>query len=131
VSAGIDSVASPQPVRLDPISIEAIARRVAELLGQDAPLLDAAAVARRLGRSRDWVYDHAAELGSVQLGNGKRPRLGFEPAKVADYLDACESSRRTGDGSNAVTTPTRRTERGGSIGQGADLLPIRGDIPPR
>ena len=51
MSAGIDSVASPQPVRLDPISIEAIARRVAELLGQDVPLLDAAAVARRLGRA--------------------------------------------------------------------------------
>lgn len=41
------------------------------------------AVARRLGRSREWVYRHADELGAVRLGVGERPRLGFHPARVA------------------------------------------------
>jgi hypothetical protein len=129
VNQGADLAASPRPVLLDPSSIEAIAQRVVELLGEDLSLLDAAAVARRLNRSRGWVYEHAVELGAIRLGDGERPRLGFEPAKVAAHLDACESSRRTGDGSNAVATPRKRTDQRVSIGQGADLLPIRGDFP--
>ena len=118
-------------VHLDDASVEAIARRLVELLRQDTPLLDAADVASRLGRSREWVYRHATKLGAVRLGDGERPRLGFEPVKVADYLDACESSRRTGSSSNPVATPTKRTDQRASIGQGVDLLPIRGDFPPR
>lgn len=117
-------------VRLDAASIEAIARRVAAMLDKDAPLLDAAAVARQLGRSRAWVYQHAAELGAVRLGDGDRPRLGFVPTKVAEYLDACKSSRRTRESPNRATTRKARGTPGGVIGQGADLLPIRGEVPP-
>jgi predicted DNA-binding transcriptional regulator AlpA len=117
-------------IRLDPGSVEAVARRVVELLGGEAALLDATSVAQRLGRSREWVYRHADELGAVRLGDGDRPRLGFAPAKVAEYLDACKSSRRTPDPSNRAAMRKARGTPGGVIGQGADLLPIRGEVPP-
>jgi len=118
-------------IRLDSASVEAIARRVVELLGSNPTLLDAAAVAQRLGRSREWVYRHADELGAVRLGDGDRPRLGFTPEKVAEYVDACKSSRRTPTGSNRTTVRRTRATTGKVNGQGADLLPVRGEAPPR
>jgi hypothetical protein len=51
-------------------------------------LVDAREIARRTGRTRRWVYDHAGELGAVPLGSGSRPRLGFSPAGVAAKLEA-------------------------------------------
>ena len=36
-----------------------------------APLVDAAALAAELGVSRDYVYEHAAELGALRLGESK------------------------------------------------------------
>ena len=105
--------------------------RLAELLTDrgDAALLDASEVARQLGRSRDWVYQHAAELGAIALGDGERPRLSFDSKKVAAYLDACETGRRTGQAAKPgpERNPHRRRRR--SNGQGADLLPIRGEVP--
>ena len=108
MSAVGDLATSAPLIRLDAVSIEAIAHRVAELLGDGRPLLDAAAVARQLGRSRAWVYQHAAELGAVRLGDGERPRLGFEPP---------------------ATKPKRRYTGASPKRQGDDLLPIRGEIP--
>jgi predicted DNA-binding transcriptional regulator AlpA len=35
-------------------------------------------VAMLLGRSRPWVYEHAAELGAFRFGNGPRARIGFD-----------------------------------------------------
>ena len=40
--------------------------------------LNVADVARLLGRSRPWVYEHAAELGAFRFGNGPKARLGFD-----------------------------------------------------
>lgn len=72
-------------VRLHPESVEAIARRLAELL-EDGPaepavgeLVDAAAVARRFGLHRSTVYERADEFGAIRIGAGKaasavRPR---------------------------------------------------------
>jgi predicted DNA-binding transcriptional regulator AlpA len=88
-------------VRLDPTSLEDLAHRVAELVGpaaapppaerragttEEARMLTAAQVAERWGVDRSWVYDHADQLGARRLGSGKRPRLRFEPAEVAAYL---------------------------------------------
>lgn len=129
MSAVGDLATSAPLIRLDAVSIEAIAHRVAELLGDGRPLLDAAAVARQLGRSRAWVYQHAAELGAVRLGDGERPRLGFEPAKVAAYLSACKSSRRATESEKPATKPKRRYTGASPKRQGDDLLPIRGEIP--
>jgi hypothetical protein len=50
-------------------------------------LLDAAAVARMLGVTRGWVYEHAAELGAIRLGAGSRPRLRFDPLRVGMALE--------------------------------------------
>lgn len=73
-------------MKLDAEDIERIADAVARRL-IDCPsvssreprrLLDADAVARRLGVRRGWVYAHAEQLGAVRLGTG-RGRLRFDP----------------------------------------------------
>ncbi|HEX4669292.1 MAG TPA: hypothetical protein VH275_04875 [Solirubrobacterales bacterium] len=80
-------------VHLDPESVEAIARRLADLLGGGAEderprkqLLSAEEVSRWWGVSRRWVYDHAERLGARRLGTGSRPRLRFDPDDVAGQL---------------------------------------------
>ncbi len=85
---------------LTPETIEQIAHRVAELLRHDPPddaasttgvsgeLLDASQLARRLGLTRAWVYEHANELGAITLGDGPRPRLRFDPEIAAQALRA-------------------------------------------
>jgi hypothetical protein len=116
---------------------ERVAPRVAALVIEaltgsgEVRLLDAAEVARRLGRGREWVYRHAGELGAVPLGDGERPRLGFDPARVAAYLDACRTSRRTER--PAEPTAKRSAGRAGTRQRAGstDLLPIRGEAPAR
>jgi hypothetical protein len=113
-------------IKLDPQTIEAIARRVVELLGRRGlqggrELVDAAELARRFGIERSWVYTHAIELGAVKLGNGTKPRLRFDPEVAARVL------RRVIE-SSAADPPARSGERAGqprcSAGS-AELLPIR------
>jgi len=119
-------MASPR-IKLDPQAVEAIARRVVEILErrglQGRELVDAAELARRLGIERSWVYTHAIELGAVRLGSGPKPRLRFDPEIAARVL------RKVGEGS-AADPPTRSGERAGqpSAGGGSNvrLLPIRG-----
>jgi hypothetical protein len=113
-------------IKLDPQAIEAIARRVVEILEQrglqQRELVDTAELARRLGIERSWVYAHAIELGAVKLGSGPKPRLRFDPQIAARLL------RKVGDGS-AADPPARSGERAGqpsaSGGSGVRLLPIR------
>jgi hypothetical protein len=106
-------------------AVEAIARRVVELLGREphrpagSPtgerLLTAAEVARWWGVERSWVYQHALRLGVIRLGTGPRPRLRFDPARVA---------RRLGDPKRSSAPDVRRSAR---IGVVTPLLPILGD----
>lgn len=109
-----------EPARvLDEGSIEAIARRVAELIGARGPagareLLTARQVAERFGVSRAWVYEHAGQLGAIRLGTGKRARLRFDAHVVLERLQA-EDERQ--DASSA--SPTQWVDEG-------DLIPIRG-----
>jgi hypothetical protein len=85
-------------VRLDPGSLDELAHRVADLVHQqrdtpepvaedDGRLLSAAQVAARWGIERSWVYEHADDLGVRRLGTGVRPRLRFDPVRVAAYLE--------------------------------------------
>jgi hypothetical protein len=78
-------------VRLDAQDIDAIAESVAARLGgllNDTPrFVDAAAVARLLGVERDWVYEHADQLGGIRLG-GPRGRLRFDRQTLVDRLAA-------------------------------------------
>jgi hypothetical protein len=98
-------------VRLDSESVEAIARRVAELLAM-RPELSAATPPRRLltaaevsewwGVERSWVYSHAAELGARRLGTGQRPRLRFDPDEVAQRLAALSAAQAGGPRSSQI-----------------------------
>jgi hypothetical protein len=118
-------MASPR-IKLDPQAVEAVARRVVELLEergrQRRELVDAAELARRLGIERSWVYSHAIELGAVKLGKGAKPRLRFDPEVAVRVL-------RKVDGKPAVDLPARSGKRAGQP-QGSEgrveLLPIRG-----
>jgi hypothetical protein len=79
-------------LRLDPRDVEAIARRVAELVAAARPpappavrYVDAAEVARALAVERDWVYAHARELGAIRLG-GTQGRLRFDLRELTRAL---------------------------------------------
>jgi hypothetical protein len=48
-------------------------------------VLNAAGVAMLLGRDRQWVYDHADELGAFRYGDGPRARLGFDASTVEQW----------------------------------------------
>lgn len=91
---GAQGIEQDGELRLAPESIEALARRLAELLGPAAERpaspqqITAKALARMWGVQRRWVYDHAAELGARRLGSGRRPRLRFDPEEVAERLGA-------------------------------------------
>ncbi len=72
---------------LTPQEIEQIAQRVAQLLHErdhpqprpaPAALLDASQLARHLGVTRTWVYEHAHQLGAIRLGTGTKARLRFD-----------------------------------------------------
>jgi hypothetical protein len=112
-------------VRLDPGSLDDLAHRVADLvheqLGTPAPalappvpdegrLLSAAQVAARWGVDRSWVYDHADDLGVRRLGTGVRPRLRFDPVKVAAYLDGAQPPTAA----DQQAADIRRSPRSGS-----------------
>jgi hypothetical protein len=103
-------------VQLAPASIEAIARRVAEMLQEaDAPhvpdrLLAAAEVAEWWGVDRSWVYEHADELGARRLGQGRRPRLRFDAEDVAARLGRLPESP-----DRAATEPIRADGGGHSL----------------
>lgn len=86
-------LAADMETTFDGAYVEAIARRVAELIHTDdradisGRLVDAATLADELGVERSWVYDHAHELHSIRLGNGPRARLRFNPEAVHAALD--------------------------------------------
>jgi hypothetical protein len=77
-------------IELEADAIEVIAERVADLLSGEKnwELLDAAALAARLKVERDWVYEHAAELGAIRLGDSERGRLRFDLLTVRARLRA-------------------------------------------
>jgi hypothetical protein len=106
--------------------IELLAQRVAELLANQAmesrqmgQLVDAAAVARLLGVSRATVYAKADELGAIRIGNGKRARLRFDPARIV--------ATRVAESAHS-SSPARRRPRSRRAKErpNSDLLPIRG-----
>jgi hypothetical protein len=106
-------------VTLDHEDIEAVARRTAELLielqaVQPTELLDAAALASRLGISKAAVWRNARQLGGVQIGDGARPRWRF------DLQTALRASQRD-DRPTPKPQPPRRRPRQSS----APLLPVR------
>lgn len=118
-------------VELSPASVEAIARRLAELLGAEelaSPrrLVDAAELARMLGVSRDCVYANADALGAVRLGPGPKPRLRFDPERARAAMTSCPPSRSTEPAPSPAPAPKGRPRRRRPAGTEAPLVPIRG-----
>lgn len=107
-------------VRLDPDDVEAIAERIAELLGGGTPpagserWLSTAEVAAAFGRSPEWVRDHASELGGRKIG-GPRAPWRFPTA----CLDAAV------DQATAVPEPPAPARRRRVSPRAIALLPIR------
>ena len=72
--------------------VDPLAQRLLDLLKDQGILatdrrpaaewIDATEMARRLGVTRTWVYEHAVELGAVRIGEGPRPRLRFPPNQI-------------------------------------------------
>jgi hypothetical protein len=100
--------------------VEAIAERVAELLrAEDVParstLVSAAEVARELNVGRQWVYEHADELGGRRLGDGPRGRLRFDIETVRAASVCLISKQSHGRNASAVAksedTPRRQGRR--------------------
>ena len=95
---------------LDAIRAEGLNPRASE----SEAWLDASEVADRLGMSREWVYEHAEELGVSRMGDGPRPRLRFPP-HVVEARDVKPSP--SGD---AAARPVQRRAKA------SGLIPIRG-----
>jgi hypothetical protein len=114
-------------VTLTPASVEAVARRVSELLATPASssLVDADAVARHLGVERSWVYEHALELRARRLGDGPKARLRFSLADVDEAI-ACSLGRESAKAVNGSAEPIRRRRGRARLGTSAPLLPVKG-----
>ena len=119
---------------LDREDVDAIALRVAEVLEERglvaslAPsLISAAAAATRIGRSRDFVYEHADDLGAVRLGDGPRPRLAFDPRRLDEWVSARSTGGRSVGRELSAPTGNRRPRRKSDSGKPLDLLPIAAD----
>ena len=57
-------------------------------------VLNVGDVAKLLGRSRQWVYEHAAELGAFRFTNGPRARIGFDRDEIEAWRRARQAARR-------------------------------------
>jgi hypothetical protein len=108
-------------VELSESSIEAIATRVVELLESRqirSGLVDAAELARRLGVTRTWVYEHPKELQAIRLGKGPCPRMRFDRIEAEAALKSAQAQPEPPP--MAYQRPRRRRPRASSI----PLLPV-------
>jgi hypothetical protein len=92
-----------------------------------AGLVDAAALATHLGVSREYVYEHASELGARRLGSGPRARLRFDLEEVDSRMTVCSRSRESEVVNGGVVEPTRRRRQAPGLGTRVALLPIKGE----
>jgi hypothetical protein len=120
---------------LDAASVEAVARRVVELIRGEGDsfsargLVDAATLAAELGVERSWVYTHRDELGAMQLGTGPKPRLRFdvEAARAVLARSHSKGSHEPKLPAPARSSARRRPRR---MGNSPPLLPIKGTARP-
>lgn len=121
------------PGRLHPDDLAALADLVAErvLTGlaedrrpdEEERLLTAAEVARRFRVSPEWVRENAGRLGALRLGDGPRPRLRFDLARVADELSA-RPVRGRSDAPDRPPERVSRRRRSRGSGKRTGLLPV-------
>jgi len=119
--------------RLHPDDLNALGNLVAERViawleedrrpDEEEPWLTAAEVARRFRVSPEWVRENADRLGALQLGDGPRPRLRFDPERVADALSVRSVRGRSGAPNGPAERVSRR-RRGRGSGKRTGLLPV-------
>jgi hypothetical protein len=131
-STAATATSARDPADYDDDALDRLADRLAERLAvrlsgltpaRTEPLVDAVEIARLHGKTRSWVYEHAGELGAVRLGSGRRPRLGFSPARVAAALEKVGKPATTP--LPEPSEPRRRRQRAGRTTTGAPLLHVR------
>src|SRR3954469_9954056 len=107
---------------LDEASIEAIARRVAELLsgGSGRQLVTAAKLAEQLGVERSWVYANARRLGAVRLSAGPRAQLRFDVDRAVRSLRELQREAGSAERKRARRQAGRRRQAG--LPPGVELL---------
>jgi hypothetical protein len=110
--------------RLADLVADALAARSAAF-GTTPRLVDAATVAQRFGVTAQWVRENAEQLGAVRLGDGPRPRLRFDLARVADTLNPRCRNGRSECRPRQVPEGVSRCARGTRAGNEAGTLPIR------
>lgn len=109
----------PGAVVLSDEQLETLADLIADRLRSTSAgeLIDAAELASRISRSRDFVYEHAALLDAVRIGDGPRPRLMFRWPQVLDRLAAHDTP---------APKPPSQAPRSRKRTTGVELLPIGG-----
>lgn len=119
-------------ITLDDAQLELLAALIAERLRADRPaeMVDAAELAKRLGRSREFVYDHVEALGGVRVGDGPRPRLLFPWPTPLDRAGGRSSSETSQAPQPPASTGVRPRRKRSSLGTRAPLLPIAGSQRP-
>jgi len=98
--------------------------------GHSERWVDAAELARQIGRSRSYVYAHKKLLGGKSMSDGPRPRLSFDAAQARCNLaavpgDAHDAPIAPGPSSRATRRPGPRPEVGV-----VPLLPVRAPSKP-
>jgi hypothetical protein len=108
----------------DPGFVDAVARRVVEMLREEGELpvggprlMTVAQVRDEFGVSADWLYANAEALGAIRLGSGPRARLRFDRTTIAQRVATLAS-----DGRRARSARGRRKRA--RAGEDGGLLPI-------
>jgi hypothetical protein len=117
---------SVQPlVQSESVLVEAVARRVVELLREEGELaangprlMTVGEVRDEFGVSAHWVYATADGLGAIRLGPGPRARIRFDRATVVARLARLASRDQV-----PRAAPGSRAEPQDD----GELLPIGGD----
>lgn len=97
------------------IDAEVVAR---EQRADEEALIDTAEAARRLGRSPEYVRDHAAELGGFKLTASPKAPWSFDPAALGRPSPPVAPEK--------PSPPSRRRRRPRPTG---NLLEVRGECP--
>ena len=87
-------------------------------------LVDAQELAAAIGTSRDYVYEHQAELGVIRLGTGPKARLRFDVETALERLSACTTGRQP-EQPEPPQQCRSRARCPQSLGTTVELLPIR------
>lgn len=121
-----------QPDQLSQLA-DLVADRLLERLGNpmspmgDTPrLVDADTLARMFSVGRSTIYEHAAELGAVQLGDGKRALVRFDIERARAAWTARDVSKQSQVADPPAPGEHVRRRRTTAARDGVELLPVGG-----